>query len=182
MKWTAGLHLRWFLVLVVASGLLVAACGRKGTPTPTRTATPAATASTTPTPGSTPTASPTSTGTADPTPAGTATPGGDASAEIRDYLAIAFPPGPGRDDVFFICVNCHPIQVIILGGTHDAAAWDSIRTRHDMGAFAWGRPPWEGRQTSQDALWEYLTVHFAPDSPPLPPMPQQLLEAGWQVY
>jgi len=170
MKWTAGLHLRWFLLLVIAGGLLVAACGRKApTSTPTRTATPAASPAPTDTPA--PTASPTPSG---------GTP--DASAEVRDYLAVAFPPGPGRDDIFYICVNCHGINVIILGGTHDLAAWEAIRMRHDTSNFAWGRVPWEGRQASQDALWQYLIDHLSPGSPPLPPMPQLLLDAGWQVY
>jgi len=87
-----------------------------------------------------------------------------------------------RSLFFYICINCHPIQVIILSGNHDQAAWDAIRMRYDTSSFAWGRVPWQGRQESQDALWAYLAQHFYPGAPPLPPMPAVIAEASWQVY
>ena len=186
----------WVLTLVLAAGLLLAACTCNGgtkTPTPTPTRTPNATATASPTPANqtlTRTPMPTQTSAATPaaTPSSTATPaatpsGGtpDASAEIRDYLAVTFPPGPGRDDIFYICVNCHGIQVIVVGAGNDANGWEAARARHDLGTFTWARPDWEGRQASQDALWQYLLDHLGPDHPPFPPMPEALV-AGWQVY
>jgi hypothetical protein len=177
---------KWFLAVVVI-GVLVGACGRGSkTPKPNPTPTLSSIASPTPTAVVTPSSSPTPVATPSSTPSETASPSPaptqDSQAEVRDYLALVFPPGPGRDDVFLVCTSCHGIQVIILAGPlRDRSAWEATRERHDMGAFAWARPGWQGRQESQDALWEYLIEHFGPDKPPPPPLPEGL-RTGWQVY
>jgi hypothetical protein len=121
-------QLRWSLAVVFASGLLVAACtcgqgGKTTTPTPAPAATRTPTPVSTPTAGPTPTATPAPSGTPTPTPSPlqtaspTAAPAQDpAQQEAKDYLARVLPPGPGRDDLFMLCINCHGIAIIILGG------------------------------------------------------------------
>ena len=193
---------RWVLTLVLASGLLVAACtcgqgGKTPTPTPTPSATRTPTPVSTPTAGPTPTATPTPVGTPSPGPSPVAKPSPSpletasptaasaqdlAQQEIKDYIARVLPPGPGRDDVFMLCTSCHGITVIILAGpAMDRASWESTRYRHDMGMVGWLRVPWEGREESQDVLWEYLIEHFGPDKPPPPPMPENL-GGAWRMY
>ena len=197
------MQLRRSLAVVLASGLLVAACtcGQGGkTPTPT----PAPAATRTPTPVSTPTAGPTPTAT--PTPVVTPSPGPSpvakpspsplqtasptaapaqdaAQQEIKDYLARVLPPGPGRDDLFMLCTNCHGIHVIILGGaSHDRSAWEACRFRHDVAGVGNFGVPWQGSSLAEhDALWEYLMEHLGPDKPPPPPLPEGL-QGSWQMY
>ena len=169
---------RWVLAFLV-SGVLVGACARRTpgpTPTPTLTPTPARTP--TSTPASTPTSAPTST----PAPTDAGTPDPDAELkEIRDYLAIVFPPGPGREDLFLTCTNCHGIHLVILTGVNmDRTEWEAVRTRHDTGGGKW-QQAWTGRQEGQDLLYEYLVAHLGRDKPPLPPMPERLNE-GWAQY
>ncbi len=196
------MQLRWSLAVVFASGMLVAACTcGQGGKTPTPTPTPAATR--TPTPVSTPTAGPTPTATPAPvvtpspgpspvakpspsplqTASPTAAPAQDpAQQEVADYLARVLPPGPGRDDVFFICTNCHGLQIIIVSGpSFDRSGWEACRHNHDLNLVGNFPMPWEGRQAEHDALWGYLMEHFGPDKPPPPPLPE-LLRAGWRVY
>lgn len=199
------MQLRWSLAVVLASGLLVAACtcGQGGkTPTPTPTPAPAATR--TPTPVSTPTAGATATATPvlvvtpspDPSPEAkpspspvqtaspTAAPAQDpAQQEIRDYLAQVLPPGPGRDELFMLCTNCHGINVIVIAGlSNDRSAWEATRFRHDMGGLGFNQvASWHGRQAEHDVIWEYLAEHLGPDKPPPPPMPEAFA-AGWRMY
>lgn len=194
---------QWLLAVLVSVLLLVVACtcGQGGkTPTPTPAPTPTATR--TSTPASTPTAGPTPTATPapvvtpspglspvakpSPSPLQTASPAAAPAQNpeeiVRDYLAQVLPPGPGREDVFVLCTSCHGIPVIILAGpAMDRAAWESTRYRHDMGMVGWLRVPWEGRQASQDILWEYLIEHFGPDKPPPPPLPEGL-GGAWRMY
>jgi len=184
--------LRRILVLLTLVGLVVVGCGRKATPTPTSTA------ARTPTPISTPAAGPTSSAAGSPAPVVTpgrtltptstptftpaSTPGGtpDTQAEIRDYLNVVFPPGPGRDDLFLVCTNCHGIHLIIIAGANKTPEeWAATRTRHDTGGGKWA-PQWTGRQESQDLLFDYL-VKTLPPGRVLPPMPPSLI-TGWAVY
>ncbi len=181
--------------LVLASGMMLAACGRGKTPTPTRTPnpTPAPTATSartptptpTPTPVVTPSAKPSPTPVATPTSAPTSTPALTQEeaelAEIRAYLEVVFPPGPGRDDLFLKCTNCHGIHMIIMTGVNkNRDEWEATRNRHDVSGGKWAQQ-WSGRQADQDLLYEYVVEHLGADKPPLPPMPERLNQ-GWAVY
>ena len=194
----------WVLLVVLAGGILVAGCGRGPgkTPTPTPTPAPVVTASPTrtpgltPTPTRTPTSTPASTSTSAPTSTSTSTPASTPTStpastpavtlnpgeqEVRDYLAVVFPPGPGREDLFLICTNCHGIHLVILTGVNmDRTEWEAVRTRHDTGGGKW-KQAWTGRQEGQDLLYEYIVAHLGRDKPPLPPMPERLNE-GWAQY
>jgi hypothetical protein len=178
---SGGIWQQWLLAML-ASGILVASCsrgpGKTPTPTPTRAPTPAQTPLSTQTPTPTPAQTPAPT----PSPTAGPTPAQDPDAEVRDYLARVLPPGPGRDDVFMLCTSCHGITVIILAGpAMDRASWESTRYRHDMGMVGWLRVPWEGREESQDVLWEYLIANLGPDKPPPPPLPANL-GGAWRMY
>lgn len=167
-----------FLLAVLATGVLLSACSRRPakteTPVPTLVPTPTPTSGLTPTATAAPTPTPTPTST--PPPTATPTPAVDQQAEVREYLAKVFPPGPGRDDVLLVCTSCHGIQVIILAGPlKDEGSWGYTRDAHE--ALGVDR----GDEKQFALIFEYLIEHFGSDKPP-PPPPPALLVTGWQSY
>ena len=132
-------------------GLLVAACGRGGEqgPLPTPTSAPAP-----------------------PAPLGVAAP----EADMADYLARAFPPGPGRDIVFGSCSSCHTIAPILLAGPmKDQGAWEYTMRNHTV-MYA--------RAMSKEDIalvFKYLMEHFGPGKPAPTPIPE-IFRSTWPAY
>ena len=181
---------RRFLAIVIASGLLLAACGRDATPTPTPTRTPtAAPTSAAPTPTSTPTATPTPTPTATPTPTRTPTPTSTPARTPTPTPVVTkqsdidriFPPrpGPGRDLVVNRCGNCHSLAPVVINvATMDAAAlWGVIMEVHLTGYVqAYG---FVGTPAELEATYDYLLEVIA--GKPIPDVPQDWIER-WTYY
>jgi len=159
LKQSASLRRRWFFLAALVSSIFVASCGRGRGTAPARTSAP--TSARAPTPALTPVSTPT------PSSADV------SQVEIRDYLALVFPPGPGRDEVFQFCANCHGIQVMIFSGpSKDEGGWQLTRRNHAMLL---------GDMGEMDGAWNYVLDHFGSHRTPPPPPPQGLV-AGWQNY
>ena len=179
---------RWVLILVLAGGLLLAACGPVATPqpapaltptpritpalTPTPTPAPTLTPTPTPTPASTPTPTPahTPTVTPTPTPASTPTPAPApwsppvGSLNLIEYL----PPGPGRDAVVNECTNCHNL-IRIIQGRWSPEGWENFIRGHPAAAFI--------REQTIRLLIDYLAASCGPDDP-IPQIPPELWYGG----
>lgn len=168
---------RRVLVLALASGLLLAACGPRATPTPTPRMTPALTptptpaltltptptptpaSTSTPTPARTPTATPTPTPPATPTPAPAPWTPPAGSLNLNDYL----PPGPGKDVVVNECANCHNIIRILLT-QRSPEGWENLVRGHPNVFLS---------EQTIVLLTEYLAASFGFDDP-IPRIPPEL--------
>ena len=151
---------RWFLA-VFMSAALVEACGPRAAKAPPPSPTPIVAPSPSPPAMERPSSAP----------------GRDSDAEIREYLARVFPPGPGRGELFLVCTVCHGIQVMVLSGQNkDGGAWGLTRRNHEVTLS-----PELGLGEEMEAVWRYLAEHFGSHRPPPPPLPQELIE-GWQNY
>lgn len=101
------------------------------------------------------------------------TPSRDIDREVAEYLALVFPQGPGRDELFHLCTNCHGIQVFIFSGqSKDEGGWRLTRRNHAA---------YVGENDELGAAWKYATEQFGSHKPPPPPPPEELV-TGWQNY
>jgi len=106
-------------------------------------------------PAAKPTPTPVPTPTPIPTPSSTPTPAS---------LAESFPPGPGRELVFFYCGDCHSLSIPLVARKASEAWVDFIKT-HPGTAFL--------SEETLKPLLEYLTANFGPDDP-VPEIPPGL--------
>ena len=146
---------RWALLLALAGGLLLAACGPLASPQPTPNPTPTPA----PSPARTPAATPT------PAPAPWSPPVG--SLNINDYL----PPGPARDIVINACANCHSLVRILLN-RRPREGWESFLNSHEGAVIL--------PEETMKSLLEYFAANFGPDDP-LPEIPPELAGPGSSV-
>jgi len=163
---------RWFFVSVVVAGLLFTACA--GVPAPPATQSEPAQPTEQPTQAEVvaPTESVTEAPTAAPTEAPTATPSSSSSTKLFDVGAI-FPEGPGREEVFNNCLNCHNIAPIV---TLRKTAEDWQRTDREHREM---RVPTLDEEDNE-LIYAYLSEHFD-ENAPVPELPQILIDA-WTSY